>query len=186
MGASTPAGPGGWVNASRGGGTPPPFHYGAMNQQQQQQFISPGLGGFNNNNSSPGGMPGMCTPATVSTTRTGSLTHVQSVHSIAGSCGGSVPPTGGQWGSSTTPGSSNTPRSASSATSGARPSSGGSRPALDTTVSVALIAKLDEMNAAAEQVGVQGGARVRLEGSACRPHRFTATYSPYNQLADIS
>jgi hypothetical protein len=116
-----PAGLGGWVNTSRGSNTPLPFGSASTPgmQHQQQPFPSPMLGGAG---SSPLAA-GMYTPGTASTAQTaGSLTHVHSVHSTAGSCGGPAATPG----SSTMPGST-TPMSAGSATSGARGSSCASR-----------------------------------------------------------
>jgi hypothetical protein len=81
-----------------------------MQQQQQQPFPSP-----------PMLAPGLCTPNTASTAQTaGSLTHVQSVHSTAGSCGGPMQRIG------STPGC-HTPMSASSANSDGAGSSSASR-----------------------------------------------------------
>jgi hypothetical protein len=143
----TPPGAGGWVTTSRGSGTPLPFGSAGPMPPQQQGFPSP-------MQLSPGGYPaGLCTPGTASTAQTaGSLTHVHSVHSTAGSCGGSVPP------SSTTPGST-TPKSASSATSGGQGSSAGSRSPADRSRLAALAAKnqtlfrsLEQLEAASAQV----------------------------------
>jgi len=125
-----------WVNTSRGSGTPMPFN----SMSPQQLFASPGL--------PAAGSPlalGLCTPATGSTTRSaGSLTHVQSVHSIAGSCGGSVP------GFTGTPGST-TPMSVGSTASGAGgPSAGSDSPARPPITE--LLGRLDDLATASKMV----------------------------------
>lgn len=143
-----PAGLGGWVNTSRGSNTPLPFGSASTPgmQHQQQPFPSPMLGGAG---SSPLAA-GMYTPGTASTAQTaGSLTHVHSVHSTAGSCGGPAATPG----SSTMPGST-TPMSAGSATSGARSSAGAHRSPRkpDPRIHDLLIGQLSSMAAQSAEV----------------------------------
>lgn len=130
-----------WVNTSRGSGTPMPFN----GMSPQQLFASPGLPGAGSPLAS-----GLCTPATGSTTRSaGSLTHVQSVNSIAGSCGGSVP------GFTGTPGST-TPMSVGSTASGAGgPSAGSGSPARPPITE--LLGRLDDLANASKMVSSHQG-----------------------------
>lgn len=143
LAAELPQQPLGWVNTSRGSGTPMPFNPMSPLQVQQQQFAGPAGMPI------PGSSAGQCTPGTGSTTRSGgSLTHVHSVHSIAGSCGGSVPPFGGNPGSTT-------PWSASSAASGAGGASGsrGSGSFAPGSPYEEVMGKLDRLAVIAAQVG---------------------------------